>query len=158
MLGEVVGEALGKGGAMQTSAVPTLARAPRARDRRCEPRDASSRPRRRSARRGGNVVVDRALAAALADTTEKWLISKGRLDYGPFSLADVVKQIEKGEIVAGNIIMDKDTGARSDVGEHPLLGPMVDAARQRLDDQRRAQAEVKVQTRREEARRDALRA
>ena len=34
-----------------------------------------------------------ALAAALADTTEKFLISKGRLDYGPFSLADVVAQI-----------------------------------------------------------------
>lgn len=94
----------------------------------------------------GNVVVDRALQAALADTTEKWLISKGRLDYGPFSLADVLAQIEKGEIVAGNIIMDKDTGARGDVGEHPLLGPLVDAARQRLDDQRRAQAEVKVQS------------
>jgi hypothetical protein len=94
----------------------------------------------------GNVVVDRALQGALADTTEKWLISKGRLDYGPFSLADVLKQIEKGEIVAGNIIMDKDTGARGDVGEHPLLGPLVDAARQRLDDQRRAQAEVKVQS------------
>jgi hypothetical protein len=94
----------------------------------------------------GNLVVDRALQAASADTTEKWLVSKGRLDYGPFSLADVLKQIEKGEIVAGNIIMDKDTGARGDVGEHPLLGPLVDAARQRLDDQRRAQAEVKVQS------------
>jgi hypothetical protein len=95
----------------------------------------------------GNAVVDRALAAALSDTGEKWLVSKGRLDYGPFSLADVVAQIEKGEIVAGNIIMDKDTGARSDVGEHPLLGPMVDSARARIDEQRRAQAEVKVQSR-----------
>lgn len=94
----------------------------------------------------GNLVVDRALQAALADSTEKWLVSKGRLDYGPFSLADVLAQIEKGDIVAGNIIMDKDTGARGDVGEHPLLGPLVDAARQRLDDQRRAQAEVKVQS------------
>src|SRR5262249_2989195 len=58
-----------------------------------------------------------------------------------------VAQIEKGQIVGGNIIMDKDTGARSDVGEHPLLGPMIDAARARIDDQRRAQAEVKVQSR-----------
>lgn len=94
----------------------------------------------------GNSVVDRALQAALADSTEKWLISKGRLDYGPFSLADVVAQIEKGEIVAGNMIMDKDTGARGDVAEHELLGPVIDTARQRMDDQRRAQAEVKVQT------------
>jgi hypothetical protein len=94
----------------------------------------------------GNAVVDRALSAALADTNEKFLISKGRLDYGPFSLADVVAQIEKGDIVAGNIIMDKDTGSRGDVGEHPLLGPIVDATRQRRDDQRRANAEAKVQS------------
>jgi len=94
----------------------------------------------------GNSVVDRALAAALADTTEKFLISKGRLDYGPFSLADVVKQIEKGDIVGGNIIMDKDTGSRGDVADHPLLGPVVDTAKQRRDDQRRAHAEAKMQT------------
>lgn len=94
----------------------------------------------------GNAVIDRALASALADSTEKWLVTKGKLDYGPFSLADVVTQIEKGDIVAGNIIMDKDTGARVDVGDHPLLGPMVDVARQKRDDARRAQAEVKVQS------------
>jgi hypothetical protein len=94
----------------------------------------------------GNAVIDRALTAALADSTEKFLISKGRLDYGPFSLADVVAQIDKGEIVKGNIIMDKDTGARGDVADHELLGPVVDAARQRIDDQRRAHAEVKVQS------------
>jgi hypothetical protein len=173
VLGEVVGEALGKGGAMQTVAVPTLDRALTLEQHVAKtgslaqeiaqpariplPRPASqpgsvavsvaassgSMP----ASASGNAVVDRALAAALSDTSEKWLVSKGRLDYGPFSLADVVAQIEKGEIVAGNIIMDKDTGARSDVGEHPLLGPMVDAARARIDEQRRAQAEVKVQSR-----------
>src|SRR5262249_33437365 len=91
--------------------------------------------------------VDRALAAALADTTEKWLISKNRMDYGPFSLADVIAQIERGDVVAGNDIQDKDSGARVPVEDHPLLGPIVDAARQQRDDQRRAQAEVKEQSR-----------
>jgi hypothetical protein len=166
VVGEVVAEALGKGGAMQTIAVPTLERAmtleqhvqksgslaeelaPSA----SAPRGFARAPSAPSASgnlaaASGNVVVDRALAGALSDTSEKWLVSKGRLDYGPFSLADVVAQIEKGDIVSGNIIMDKDTGARSDVGEHPLLGPMIDAARARMDDQRRAQAEVKVQSR-----------
>ncbi|NVB80450.1 MAG: protein kinase [Kofleriaceae bacterium] len=145
VLGEVVGEALGKGGAMETSAVPKLEHAPelgsQVQSLATELSASTSNPAV-----SGNLVVDRALQAALADSTEKWLISKGRLDYGPFSLADVVAQIEKGEIVAGNIIMDKDTGARSDVGGHPLLGPMVDAAKARLDDQRRAQAEVRVQS------------
>ena len=69
------------------------------------------------------------------------------MDYGPFSLADVIAQIERGEIVAGNFIQDKDSGARGNIGDHPMLGPIVDAARQALDDQRRAQAEVKEQSR-----------
>jgi hypothetical protein len=167
VLGEVVSEALGKGGAMQTVAVPTLERALTLEQHVAKTASlagglsphasaaginvgsiaaAAAGSGEMPASTSGNVVVDRALAAALSDTNEKWLISKGRLDYGPFSLADVVKQIDKGEIVAGNIIMDKDTGARGDVGAHPLLGPMVDAARARLDDQRRAQAEVKVQS------------
>jgi hypothetical protein len=141
VLGEVVGEALGKGAAVDG---PGPARP--------EPGAGASLNMKLAATdsgaiaASGNAVVDRALSAALADTNEKFLISKGRLDYGPFSLADVVAQIEKGDIVAGNIIMDKDTGSRGDVGEHPLLGPIVDATRQRRDDQRRANAEAKVQS------------
>jgi hypothetical protein len=145
VVGEVISEALGKGGAMETTAVPTLARAPGL-DKQVQSLATELSAAPASPAASGNMVVDRALAAALADTTEKWLISKGRMDYGPFSLADVVKQIEKGDIVSGNMIMDKDTGARTDVGTHPLLGPMVDAARQRIDDQRRAQAEAQVQS------------
>lgn len=145
VIGEVIGEALGKGGAMETTAVPTLARAPGLDKQVQSLATELAAPAGPAA--SGNMVVDRALAAALADTTEKWLISKGRMDYGPFPLAEVVKQIEKGEIVSGNMIMDKDTGARTDVGTHPLLGPMVDATKQRIDDQRRAQAESQVQSR-----------
>ena len=144
VLGEVVAEALGKGGAVDAPARPALEPSPAASlNMKLAAAESGSGP---SVSGSGNAVVDRALAAALADTAEKFLISKGRLDYGPFSLADVVAQIEKGEIVAGNIIMDKDTGARGDVSEHELLGPIVDAARARMDDQRRAQAELKVQS------------
>lgn len=41
--------------------------------------------------------------------------------------------------------MDKDEGGRAKVDEHPLLGPLVDAAKQARDDARRAHAEVKQQ-------------
>jgi serine/threonine protein kinase len=150
VLGEVVSEALNRGGALMTAAVPFLAQQP-ALDQQASLASEIARPQAAtaassSAAMSASMSIDRVLAAALADTTEKWLISKGRLDYGPFSLADIIAQIEKGEIVAGNVIMDKDSGQRSDVGTHPLLGPMVDAARQRLDDARRAQAEVAVQS------------
>lgn len=138
VLGEVVAEALTKGGAVQTSAVPLLDKGD------LEPAGPSLAASLTNAPAVSGSNIDRAAATALADTTEKWLISKGRLDYGPFSLQDVVDQIEKGSIVAGNVIMDKDTGARVDVAEHPMLGPMVDAAKQKRDDARRAQAEVQV--------------
>jgi hypothetical protein len=147
VLGEVVAEALGKGGVAVDGARMSAAIAvPEPGAGQSLAMSIASADGEPSAAASGNAVVDRALAAALADTNEKWLVSKGRLDYGPFSLADVVAQIDKGEIVGGNLIMDKDTGARVDVGEHPLLGPVVDAARQRIDDQRRAQAEVAVQS------------
>ncbi len=148
VLGEVVAEALGKGGAVQTSAVPKLA-AESALDTQVQgvqtslAAELASQPPSAT----GNTAVDRALSAALADSTEKWLVAKGKLDYGPFSLAEILRQIDKGDIVHGNIIMDKDTGSRAAVDKHPLLGPMVDAAKQRRDDQRRAQAEVVVQGR-----------
>jgi hypothetical protein len=155
VLGEVVAEALGKGGAVETTAIEKVAAGPElAADVAPSQSLAMAIADSPSPAASGNVVVDRALGAALADTTEKWLISKGRLDYGPFSLAEVVKQIDKGDIVGGNLIMDKDTGARVDIGEHPLLGPVIDAARQRIDDSRRAQAEVVVQS--AEKRRGAL--
>ena len=144
VLGEVVGEALQKGGALQTSAMPVLTTAPTLGDQQAS---LASEIAVQSRTISGNVAIDRALAAALADTTEKWLISRNRMDYGPFSLADVIAQIERGEIVAGNHIQDKDSGARSDVGDHPLLGPIVETTRQKRDEQRRAQAEVKEQSR-----------
>ena len=154
VLGEVVGEALNKGGAMMTTAVPTLASAPSLADVQQVSLAAEIGAAGASGQMAAAGGGDRALASALADTNEKWLISKGKLDYGPFSLADVIAQIEKGDIVAGNIIMDKDSGARVDVATHPMLGPMVDQARQRIDMQRRAQAEVAVQSR--EKKRGAL--
>jgi serine/threonine protein kinase len=80
--------------------------------------------------------------SALSDTTEKWLISKGKLDYGPFSLAHVIQQIHTDQILPGHTIVDNETGQRQTVEDHPLLADLVDKAKQRRDDARRAQAEV----------------
>jgi serine/threonine protein kinase len=82
------------------------------------------------------------LTAALSETDERWLISKGKLDYGPFTLAQVVEQIQGNQILPGNILVDKDTGDRRKVEDHPLLSELVDAARLRRDEARRTEAEV----------------
>jgi serine/threonine protein kinase len=141
---ELVADALGRGGAVEEESSGAVS-ASQSAAHAVSQSGAYSRPSlaQAIAQPGAPVAaVDPALQAALADTTEKWLIAKGRLDYGPFSLAEVLDQIRGHQIVAGNVIVDKDTGARVDVAEHPLLGPLVDRARQDHDMKRRAEAEV----------------
>ncbi len=82
------------------------------------------------------------LARALAETRERWLFSSGKLDYGPFSLTSIVEQIDSGKILPGNILIDNDTGERVNVETHPLLIEVVEQAKQKRDDERRANAEV----------------
>lgn len=82
------------------------------------------------------------LTRALAETRERWLFSSGKLDYGPFSLAAIVEQIESGAILPGNLLIDNDTGERVNVETHPLLSQLVESAKQKRDDERRANAEV----------------
>jgi serine/threonine protein kinase len=142
---EIVAEALGRGGAVAEAAVPAASSLGAASDP-----GMTAPPSLATALSQPGIVpppADPALASALADSNEKWLIAKGRLDYGPFSLADVVDQIKSHEIVTGNVIVDKDTGERCPVEDHPLLGAIVDHARQAKDDARRAEAEVAHQTR-----------
>ncbi len=87
-----------------------------------------------------------ALEAAMEDPHERWLVTKGRFDFGPFSIKGLVEQIQSGHVHHGNVLFDKDEGGRIKVEDHPLLGPLVEAARQQRDDARRAQAEVKHQS------------
>jgi protein kinase-like protein len=82
------------------------------------------------------VVVD--------DTEYRWLVTKGKLDYGPFTLAQIRDQIAKDEVVPGNILIDTELGKRAPVEEHPLLREAVLAAAQRRDDARRASVETHV--------------
>lgn len=83
-----------------------------------------------------------ALMQALQETHDRWLVTKGKLDYGPFPLSAIVDQINSNQILPGNVLVDNDTGNRCKVEDHPLLSDLVDAARQKRDDERRANAEV----------------
>lgn len=93
-------------------------------------------------RHSGQVAVSAALtAAAVAERDERWLVSKGKLDYGPFNLAQIAQQIQADQILPGHVIVDKDSGQRCKVEDHPLLAEMVETAKHRRDELRRAQAE-----------------
>jgi serine/threonine protein kinase len=85
---------------------------------------------------------------AMADESEeKWLIQKGKLDFGPFSFAQVKQQIAADQIEPGHVIIDNENGQRCKVEDHPLLHDLVMGAAQKRDDARRAHAEhVAVKT------------
>jgi hypothetical protein len=81
------------------------------------------------------------VSAVMGERDEKYLISKGKLDYGPFSLAQIAQQIGADHILPGHVIIDKDTGDRRAVDKHPLLAELVDVAKHKRDELRRAHAE-----------------
>jgi serine/threonine-protein kinase len=96
---------------------------------------------------GGRLTLGRSFNVAEAaggvtdDTQERWLIQKDRLDFGPFSLAQVRAQIERGEIIGEHMIVDSDTGARKKVKDFPPLREFTKVAERRLEQTRRAHAE-----------------
>jgi hypothetical protein len=81
-------------------------------------------------------------AGAVGDETqERWLVQKDKLDFGPFSLAQIRAQIERGEILGEHLIVDSDSGERKKVKEFPGLGEFTKSAERRREQARRARAE-----------------
>jgi eukaryotic-like serine/threonine-protein kinase len=90
---------------------------------------------------GRSFNVAEAAGGAADDTQERWLIQKDKLDFGPFSLAQIRAQIERGEIMGEHMIVDSDTGARKKVKDFPSLREFTKGAERRLEQVRRAKAE-----------------
>ena len=81
-------------------------------------------------------------ASAVGDESqERWLVQKDKLDFGPFSLAQIRAQIERGEILGEHLIVDSDSGERKKVKEFPGLGEFTKSAERRREQARRARAE-----------------
>jgi serine/threonine-protein kinase len=84
--------------------------------------------------------VDAALSST-DDSTERWLIQKDKLDFGPFNMADVRSQVEGGKILGEHTIIDTETGERRKVKDHPQLREMVMQAETRMAEHHRQQME-----------------
>ena len=80
---------------------------------------------------------------AIDDAQERWLIQKDRLDFGPFSLAQIRAQIERGEIIGEHMIVDSDTGSRKKVKDFPALAEFSKVSERRNEQLRRANAEIR---------------
>lgn len=84
----------------------------------------------------GKIVVE--------ENEYRWLVSRGKLDFGPFTLAQIKEQIARDEIVPGNIVIDQEAGTRAEVETHPLLRDLVLAAAHIREDRARAHVEQTV--------------
>jgi serine/threonine-protein kinase len=84
--------------------------------------------------------VDAALSS-VDDQTERWLVQKDKLDFGPFSLREVRSQIESGKILGEHTLIDTETGERRKVKDHPVLRQLVLEAEARLAEKQREESE-----------------
>jgi hypothetical protein len=81
-------------------------------------------------------------AGAVGDENqERWLVQRDKLDFGPFSLAQIRAQIDRGEILSEHLIVDTDSGERWKLKEFPGLGEFTKSAERRRERERRARAE-----------------
>jgi hypothetical protein len=90
---------------------------------------------------GKSFDVAAAAGGAADDSQERWLIQKDKLDFGPFSIAQIRAQIERGDIVGEHMIVDGDTGARKKVKDFASLKELTKVSERKLEQQRRARAE-----------------
>ena len=80
-------------------------------------------------------------AVRISEEYERWLVQKDNLDFGPFSLAQVMSQMEKGVFSGEHFIVDADSGDRQKIKEHPQLAEFARGVERKLEAQRRSQAE-----------------
>jgi hypothetical protein len=131
---------IGVGGQAGAEAAPAAVRAPTP----AAPTPAAAAPQAGPDGRltlGKSFNVAEAAGGAADDTAERWLIQKDKLDFGPFSLAQIRAQIERGEIIGEHLIVDSDTGARKKVKDFPSLKEFTKVSERKLEQARRARAE-----------------
>ncbi len=80
-------------------------------------------------------------AVRISEEYERWLVQKDNLDFGPFSLAQVMAQMEKGNFSGEHFIVDADSGDRQKIKEHPQLAEFTRVVERKLEAQRRTRAE-----------------
>ncbi len=90
---------------------------------------------------GRSFNVAEAAGGVIDEAQERWLIQKDKLDFGPFSLAQIRAQIQRGEIIGEHMIVDSDTGARKKVKDFPALGEFTKTSERHREQNRRAAAE-----------------
>ena len=67
------------------------------------------------------VSMEELLAETDGDDTERWLVQKDRLDFGPFSLVELKQQLYTGEFTPNEMVLNKESGDVIRIRNHPDL-------------------------------------
>ncbi len=86
------------------------------------------------------------ITEAAGEDEDKFLISKQGLEYGPFAVTEIKRQIASGEIEPVDSVVDVDSGKRIKVKVHPLFKDFTQEVVRRREAQRRAVAESATET------------
>lgn len=80
-------------------------------------------------------------AAGLDVDAERWLVQKGRLDFGPFTMNQLRAELAKGAFGPNDLLTDTESGEQVRIQEHPQLGDFARQAQRSLEHARRAEAD-----------------
>ena len=84
-------------------------------------------------------------AAGMDSESERWLVQKGRLDFGPFTMTQLKAQIAKGTFGGNELLTDTENGEQVQIKEHPQLAEFSKNASRSLESARRAQADQSME-------------
>jgi hypothetical protein len=86
--------------------------------------------------------VEQLLAAPVPDDGEFWVVQKEGLDFGPFTLMDIKHAVHKGEYTGDDVLMNRDTGEKVRMRNHPHMREFVIQAERLLVSQQEQKAEL----------------
>jgi len=86
------------------------------------------------------------ITEAAGEDEDKYLVSKKGLDFGPFAVTEIKRQIASGEILPDDSVVDIDSGKRVKIKVHPLFKEFTQEVVRRREAQRRALAESATET------------
>ncbi|MDX2020812.1 MAG: protein kinase [Deltaproteobacteria bacterium] len=85
-------------------------------------------------------------AAGMDVDSERWLVQKGRLDFGPFTMNQLKAEIAKGTFGPNDLLTDTENGEQVPIKEHPQLADFSKQAARSLEQARRAQANQSMES------------
>jgi hypothetical protein len=86
--------------------------------------------------------LDQMILKASEYPAEKWLIQKDRLDFGPFTLSELMKQMSQGNFTGDDMVLDQETGERNRIRTHPLFRQFTVVVERHLEAERHAKAQA----------------